>query len=123
MRSYAFLLVILCACSSSPSTTSTSASSSGAGGASSSSTAGGASLDAGSDVEQPLPEIDAAPACLENGGITCVQDSDCPPAVGCAFCFRCVTLPDGTKGCRSFPRHSTECAGDAGAMAHPSVMR
>ncbi len=48
----------------------------------------------GAGGEEPLPDpADASPACLPNGGFTCVDDSDCPHATGCPFTFACETIP------------------------------
>jgi hypothetical protein len=99
-------VALLLACTSAPSTTSTSASSSGAGGATASSSVGvgGVAQDAGSDVEQPLPEPDSGTShCNENPGVACVKDSDCPNARGCSYYWTCEALPDGTMGCRLHP--------------------
>lgn len=77
----------------------------GTGGAAPDAGHGGHGGHGGEVAEQP----DSGPACSMNGGQTCVTAKDCPPSVGCDFCFTCDALPNGGRACRWHPVDAGVC--------------
>jgi hypothetical protein len=61
-------------------------------------------IDASPDAEEAMSLLDGSLLCNGNGGIVCIEDTDCPDAKGCPYFFRCEFV-DGqdAKRCLAYP--------------------
>jgi hypothetical protein len=61
-------------------------------------------VDAAPDSPEPATPLDSGPTCNGNGGIVCIEDTDCPKADGCPYYFRCEFVPgQDPKKCVAYP--------------------